>query len=109
MIFNGSIKSLQQDFNLVYQSSRKSSGLPWDHPEPIPGASKNLERTLYNQRYLSVTFDEAQGVRNCGPKHSAALLILEQSVVRLILTATPLQTSTKVSSSALLWPINSDG
>jgi hypothetical protein len=29
MIFNGSIKSLQQDFNLVYQSSRKSSGLPW--------------------------------------------------------------------------------
>ena len=101
MISNGSIKSLQQDFGLVYQSSRSRGGLPWDHPEPIPGANRNLERTLYNQRYLSVTFDEAQGVRNCGPKHSAALLILEQSIVRLVLTATPLQTSTKVNLSAL--------
>ncbi|KAF8054096.1 P-loop containing nucleoside triphosphate hydrolase protein [Lyophyllum atratum] len=46
-------------------------------------------------RYLSITLDEAHMYRNTGAKHSSALLILERSVLRFVLTATPLQTSTK--------------
>lgn len=74
--------------------------LPWDPPKELPGSAKKLPNTLYGQRYLTVVFDEAQAVRNPGPKHSSALAVLERSVVRLILTATPLQTSTKVRAHA---------
>lgn len=56
--------------------------------------------TLYRQDYLSVTLDEAHHFRNYGAKHSAALTILRKSIVRLILTATPLQTATTVSKTA---------
>jgi hypothetical protein len=55
-----------------------------------------VKKTLFGLQYLSVTIDEAHEFRNVGPKHSAALCILELATVRLALTATPLQTSTKV-------------
>ncbi|KAF9523073.1 P-loop containing nucleoside triphosphate hydrolase protein, partial [Crepidotus variabilis] len=39
--------------------------------------------------------DEAHEFRNTGPKHSAALAIMELASIRLVMTATPLQTNTK--------------
>lgn len=86
------------EFRLLYRPKPRTSGsLPWDHPKSRV-SSEGRQKTLFDQCYLSMTLDEAQGFRNCGPKHSAARLILEQSIVCLILTATPLQTSTRVST-----------
>jgi hypothetical protein len=48
--------------------------------------------THFGFDFLSVTIDEAH------PKHSAGLAILEKARIRLIMAATPLQTSTKVRS-----------
>jgi TATA-binding protein-associated factor len=90
------VQALQQDFNHLYCTSLCSADLPWDYPEPVLAYSQRLPSTLYGQKFLSVVIDEAQGVRNTGPKHTSALRILDQASVRLILTATPLQTSTKV-------------
>ncbi|RXW12447.1 hypothetical protein EST38_g13407 [Candolleomyces aberdarensis] len=87
--------ALQQDFNQLYTNQRGSMALPWDLPERAPGYAARLPFTIFNQKYLTVVIDEAQGLRNLGAKHSAALRILDQGSVRLILTATPLQTSTK--------------
>ncbi|RXW15947.1 hypothetical protein EST38_g9910 [Candolleomyces aberdarensis] len=87
--------ALQQDFNLLYTTKRGSMSLPWDLPERAQAYDARIPSTLYGQRYLTVAIDEAQGLRNLGAKHSSALRILDQGSVRLILTATPLQTSTK--------------
>jgi TATA-binding protein-associated factor len=95
------MKALQQDYCLLYTNQRKPKDLPWSHPARSISYDKNLHKTLFSQNYLSVVFDEAQIIRNCGPRQSSALLILEQCSVRLILTATPLQTSTKVRDSLL--------
>ncbi|KAF4611118.1 hypothetical protein D9613_006452 [Agrocybe pediades] len=89
------ILASHSDFSTLYLSERGSRDLPWAHPARAPGYDQKIVKTLYSQRYLSVTFDEAQAVRNYGPRHSSALRLLEQAEVRLILTATPLQTSTK--------------
>ncbi|RXW12649.1 hypothetical protein EST38_g13204 [Candolleomyces aberdarensis] len=70
-------QAMHQDYGQLYTSKRASLSFPWD------------------QNYLTVAIDEAQGLRNPGAKHLSALRILEQASVRLILTATPLQTSTK--------------
>ncbi|RXW12331.1 hypothetical protein EST38_g13525, partial [Candolleomyces aberdarensis] len=87
--------ALQQDFNQLYTSKRGSLSFPWEYPERVPRYNARLIFTLFNQEYLTVAIDEAQGLRNPGAKHLSALRILEQASVRLILTATPLQTSTK--------------
>jgi hypothetical protein len=62
----------------------------------MPTYDTTVRNTLYGQQYLSVTFDEVQGFRNIGVKHSAALELMKLVIFRLIMTATPLQTSTKV-------------
>jgi TATA-binding protein-associated factor len=56
-----------------------------------------VSKTLYGQKYLTITVDEAHNFRNTGPRHSSILLLLNKAEIRLILTATPLQTSTKVA------------
>ena len=45
------------------------------------------------------TINEAHEYRNVDPKHLGALAILKQAKIRIAMTATPLQTSTKVSSN----------
>jgi hypothetical protein len=52
---------------------------------------------LFGQRYLLVTIDEGHLFRNVGPKHWATLVIVERGLLRLIMMATPLHTSMKVS------------
>ncbi|RXW14683.1 hypothetical protein EST38_g11168 [Candolleomyces aberdarensis] len=87
--------ALQQDFNSLYSYQSKLLDLPWDYPEPVFEYKRRLPSTLFGQNFLSVTIDEAQGVKNTGPKHTSALRILDQALVRIVLTATPLHTSTK--------------
>jgi hypothetical protein len=90
-------KALLQDFSILYSWAKPSSnGLPWAKPNPLPGHEAAVKKTLFGQRYLSITLDEAHGFRNIGTKHASALLILSLAKIRLIMTATPLQTSTKV-------------
>ncbi|KAF9470636.1 hypothetical protein BDN70DRAFT_901952, partial [Pholiota conissans] len=89
--------ALQKDYNALHLKKPKKSGsLPWD-PLPLRSAKHRPEisKTLFGQRYLSITLDEAHNFRNHGAKHSAALEILKLAIIRLILSATPLQTATK--------------
>lgn len=96
--FNGTAQSLQQDFLLLYFAKPSSrSALPWAMPQPLPGYTTNIKNTLYSQRYLSITIDEAHAFRNVGPKHLSVLALMNLGTIRFAMTATPLQTSTKVA------------
>ena len=70
--------------------------MPWEARRRLPGYQTKIRATLYNQDYLAVILDEAHEFRNPGPKHNAAYEILQSALVRLIMTATPLQTSIRV-------------
>ncbi|EAU80360.1 hypothetical protein CC1G_12776 [Coprinopsis cinerea okayama7 len=87
--------TVQREFRSLYSGNRPPKSLPWVTPDKLPGYASAAGSTLFGRQYLTVVFDEAQGARNTGQKHSSALQILEQAQVRLVLTATPLQTSTK--------------
>lgn len=79
---------------MSYQSKGSRKGkLPSDLPAKKPN---NPPKTLFDHSYYSVTIDEAHLFRN-SPKHFAALALVQCAKLRLILTATPLHTSTKVS------------
>lgn len=92
-------KALQKDFNALRSMKTKKHGsLPWALPPLLPLIHRaDISKTLFGQDFLSITLDEAHNFRNYGAKHSAALAILDQSMIRLILSATPLQTATKVN------------
>jgi SNF2 family DNA or RNA helicase len=77
---------------LVHYNKMPKGSRPWD----VPGVKQSAEGTLFSQKYLTVTIDEAHHMRNLGAKHQAALRILQQACVRLILTGTPLLTGPKV-------------
>ena len=79
-------------YKLKARASKKGK-LPWD----LAPAKSSSHPTIFDYMYLSVTLDEAHLFRNVGPKHFAALSLLMQAHLRLVLTATPLHTSTKVS------------
>ncbi|TFK58083.1 hypothetical protein BDN72DRAFT_720003, partial [Pluteus cervinus] len=68
---------------------------PWAKCRRLPSYDSVVKTTLFGQHYLATVVDEAHAFRNVGAKHIAALEVLGQSVLRLIMTATPLQTSTK--------------
>lgn len=70
--------------------------MPWSAPIARSDHEQKVKRSLFGQKYLSVTLDEAHEFRNVGTKHASALLILSLAKIGLIMTATPLQTSTKV-------------
>ncbi|KAH6905671.1 P-loop containing nucleoside triphosphate hydrolase protein [Coprinopsis sp. MPI-PUGE-AT-0042] len=90
--------TLLQEFSMLWETKKEKrlKGLaPWSHPEKREDFDVDVKKTLYGFKYLTVIFDEAQSSRNYGSKHSAALLILDRCLVRLVLTATPLQTRTE--------------
>ena len=83
--------------------SKKHGSFPWALPPLLPLARRaEVSKTLFAQNFLSITLDEAHNFRNYGAKHSAALAILDLSVIRLILSATPLQTNTTVRDPVFL-------
>ncbi|TFK17541.1 hypothetical protein FA15DRAFT_734316 [Coprinopsis marcescibilis] len=94
-IIIASQSALKQDYSALYTSVRSPKGLPWDPCSRASGYDTRVNSTLYGLEFLTVTWDEAQGLRNTGTMHLSALLILEQAMVRMILTATPIQTSIK--------------
>ena len=92
---------MQQDFNGGFFSKANGSNkLPWALPDRLPNSEDKISKTLYSQKYLTITVDEAHTYRNSGPRHSSILLLLNRAELRLILTATPLQTSTKVCTGS---------
>ncbi|TFK17447.1 hypothetical protein FA15DRAFT_605046 [Coprinopsis marcescibilis] len=94
-ILVASQSSVQQDYGSLYSNARPHRALPWDPSERLFTYSARVGLTLYGLEYLTVTWDEAQGIRNAGAKHLAALRLFEQSCLRIIMTATPIQTSVK--------------
>lgn len=79
--------------NFRIPKKNKKDSRPWD----LPTTTKPLEHTLFGHSYLTVIIDEAHHMRNAGNKHFSALKLLERATVRMIMTATPLHTSSKVS------------
>ena len=80
----------------MYSNERRTRGLPWEPPERLYGYEETVKLTLYGLEFLTVTWDEAQNIRNMGNRHMGALELFNKSLIQLVLTATPLQTSFKV-------------
>ncbi|KAJ3557756.1 hypothetical protein NP233_g11663 [Leucocoprinus birnbaumii] len=81
------------DFRKTHQPLKtisKYGSQPWTIPDAKN--AKSLNNTIFDQSFLTVVVDEAHQMRNPGAKHVATLRLLEQSVIRLIMTATPLLT-----------------
>ncbi|GLB36948.1 putative aortic smooth muscle cell differentiation [Lyophyllum shimeji] len=85
--------ALFRDMSDTHVESKKAkrTARPWDSPK----AKRSLDRTIFGHQFLTVIVDEAHNMRNAGRKHTAALRLLQQATVRLIMTATPLHTSSK--------------
>ena len=91
-------QALSQDFHHLFLTPKASSKeLPGRNPKQVLNYDSLVKKTLFGLKFLSVTIDEAHEFRNVGGKHSAALAILDKARARLIMSATPLQTSTKVN------------
>lgn len=92
------LQVLRTEYTKLYSKDKEYGTAPWTSHNFFPSIEKSdIAKTLYGQYYLSVTLDEAHNFRNHGVKHSAALELLDNAVIRLVLSATPLQTATKVS------------
>ncbi|KJA17089.1 hypothetical protein HYPSUDRAFT_206460 [Hypholoma sublateritium FD-334 SS-4] len=90
--------TLQKEYGELYSKKSKLGGadLPWAQPELLRSVTpERLACSLFGQRFLSGIIDEAHTYRNNGLKHTAVLTLLSKCIVRMPLTATPLQTSTK--------------
>lgn len=79
--------------NFRFPPKKTLNAQPWK----LPTTKESLEYTLFGHSYLTVIIDEAHHMRNPGKKHISILKLLERATVRLIMTATPLHTSSKVS------------
>ncbi|TFK31185.1 P-loop containing nucleoside triphosphate hydrolase protein, partial [Crucibulum laeve] len=85
--------SIVQDFLKNHFAKVYNKVSPWTLPLVKPtGTFKN---TLFDQEYLSITFDEIQRQKNPGTRHFAALRLAQQGRIRLGCTATPLHTAPK--------------
>ncbi|KAJ4463203.1 P-loop containing nucleoside triphosphate hydrolase protein [Lentinula lateritia] len=90
--------SLQNDYSRISRQSLERGVLtsrPWQLPEQTHDGSG----TLFHQKFLTVTIDEAHEMRNVGFKYFAGMRALQLGTVKLVLTATPLLTSPKDLSS----------
>ena len=95
------LKALFREFNNNYGPLKKKAR-PWDFPSPKKNAA--LENMLMGHNYLVTVVDEAHLVRNAGRQQCAVLKLLERSVVRIPMTATPLHTTSKVSPTDATCP-----
>jgi hypothetical protein len=69
--------------------------MPWELPRQKKLA--DVAQSLFGRQYLTLIIDEAHHMRNIGAKYYAALRLGQLSLVKLVMTATPLQTSPKAS------------
>ncbi|KAF8153559.1 hypothetical protein BJ912DRAFT_868663 [Pholiota molesta] len=90
------LQVLRTEFITVFAKEGKYGEAPWANVDYLDLAFRaDVNKTLFGQSFLSVTLDEAHNFRNHGTKHLAALEILDNTIIRLVLSATPLQTATK--------------
>lgn len=82
---------------------KQRNSLPWDKLPYVQDYEFVINSTLYGQSYLCLVLDEGHEFRNPGPKHSSTLALADLAAIRIIMTATPLQTHTKVSSTSLFF------
>ncbi|KAH0583325.1 hypothetical protein H2248_011193 [Termitomyces sp. 'cryptogamus'] len=87
-----------KEYNANHVAPKKGAR-PWEISPPTKNAA--LENTLFGHDYLVTIVDEAHVVRNAGKQHSAILKLLQKSVVRIPMTATPLHTASKDIASML--------
>ncbi|KAF9441652.1 hypothetical protein P691DRAFT_683240 [Macrolepiota fuliginosa MF-IS2] len=90
-IIVSSHSALFTDMQKTHKKPDRKNVRPWT----IPDAKSSLVNTIFSQDFLTITVDEAHHMRNAGNKHTAALRLLQQTRVRLIMTATPLHTAPK--------------
>ncbi|KAK7434927.1 hypothetical protein VKT23_019930 [Stygiomarasmius scandens] len=83
-------QSLVNEYLSVFGAKDRSKS-PWKLPRLKVGAS--LEGTIFGQNFLSATLDEGHDMRNIGSKYYAALALFRRALLRLLPTATPLQTA----------------
>lgn len=95
-------QAISKDYSKLYRTDvPRNRNVPWAPHRQLPGFDATVSKTIYGQRMLSITLDEAHEFRN-NLKHAAALALVELAVVKLIATATPLQTSNQVSRALLI-------
>ncbi|KAG6839498.1 hypothetical protein C0991_002138, partial [Blastosporella zonata] len=75
----------------VVPKRKKKNTMPWIIPEPF----KDISNSLFGQNFLVCVVDEAHAFRNINAKHLGLLRILNNSQIKLPMTATPLYTSTR--------------
>jgi len=57
-------------------SSLEPETLPWATPVKYTNYESVVSKTVFRQRYLTVTIDEAQFFWNHRPRHSCALVLM---------------------------------
>ncbi|KAJ3885134.1 P-loop containing nucleoside triphosphate hydrolase protein [Lentinula edodes] len=83
----------------LYTDGHFKRGVLTSRPWQLPEQTHDGSGTLFNQKFLTVTIDEAHEMRNVGIKYFAGMRALQLGAVKLVLTATPLLTSSKDLSS----------
>jgi len=68
---------------------------PWQIPDPKPRA--DIGSSVFGHHFLTVVIDEAHNMQDPGNKHIAILRVIQQTSIKLIMTAIPLHTAAKVS------------
>jgi hypothetical protein len=84
---------LHQEMQTLYQSKAAKGKRPWEFPAM---KRSTTEGTIFDQSFLTMTFDELHEARVLGAKYYGVMRMFQQAKVKLGLTATPLLTSPKV-------------
>ncbi|KAK7034787.1 hypothetical protein VNI00_012195 [Paramarasmius palmivorus] len=94
-------EAIQHEYKYAFHTQKK--GLKNDRPWQLPPRRNGITNTIFDQRFSTVTVDEAHEFRNSGIKQNSILSILQRAKIRLALTGTPLHTAPKdISSMARL-------
>jgi TATA-binding protein-associated factor len=86
---------------LVRKAKPSKGARPWEAPALKWPGPEALNGTVFGQKYLTVTVDEAHQFRNIGTKQWAALELLDLAQVKILLTGTPLHTAPKVRTRSV--------
>ncbi|KAJ8085323.1 hypothetical protein PM082_004119 [Marasmius tenuissimus] len=81
--------SLREEFSWSHSPPLEKRDVPWEMPDP----TRKLNKTLFGQRYATVTIDEAHEFRRTGPKFLSAFLVCQKAQLRILATGTPLHTN----------------
>jgi TATA-binding protein-associated factor len=92
------IQAVASDFRRYHITGKDKRRKPWE----IPRQKAKLEGTIFGLDYCTLIIDEGHHMRNIGALYWAAICLRQRSATTVILTATPLQTNSKVSCTSSL-------